>query len=74
MAEKNAQLTSSDQALSSTPESLSDSQRQVLAKVYRFLLGLKRAPTKEDSGKETANSETLHTGSSLKTSVKPPNK
>jgi hypothetical protein len=67
MDEKNPQDTNVDQPASPTPESLSDSQRQVLAKVYRFLLGLKHAPTKQDNGKEqSAYSEVLLAAGSLK--------
>lgn len=67
MDEKDPQHTNINQPSSPTPESLSDSQRQVLAKVYRFLLGLKRAPTKQDKGKEqSAYSEVLPAVGSLK--------
>ena len=67
MDEKNPQHTHADQPSSPTPESLSDSQRQVLAKVYRFLLGLKRAPTKQDRGKEQSPySEVIPAAGSLK--------
>lgn len=68
MDEKNPQCTSADQSSSLTPESLSDSQRQVLAKVYRFLLGLKHAPTKQAKGKEQSPySEVAAAAGSLKT-------
>lgn len=67
MDEKDPQHTNTDQPSLPTPESLSDSQRQVLAKVYRFLLGLKHAPTKQDKGREqSAYSEVLPAAGSLK--------
>lgn len=60
MGDKDPQDTNADQPSSPTPESLSDSQRQVLAKVYRFLLGLKHAPTKQDKGKEQSAYSEVH--------------
>lgn len=67
MDEKDPQYTNADQPSSPTPESLSDSQRQVLAKVYRFLLGLKHAPVKQAKGKEQAPySEVLPAADPLK--------
>lgn len=69
MDEKNTQNTSSDRP--SSPDNLSESQRQVLAKVYRFLLGLKRNAAQEDADKEqSAYSEVLHPDSSPGASVK----
>lgn len=67
MDEKDPQYTNADQPSSPTPESLSDSQRQVLAKVYRFLLGIKCAPVKQDKAEgQSVYSEVLSAAGSLK--------